>query len=220
MAALVQWLYYSGAKDSDGTPIASGSVRFFIPGTSKASSAVAYSDAAGTTPLTQPVALDAAGRAECYLNVQAEIEVKDATGSIRRDSATHQLDYALGVIGAFIDTATGSAPALSGTHLTVATTNPSFQFNPAKTVNEFTASYAGAAGTLAITWPGGSPTLVADTMFVLSISTGTSTALTAITFPSQIGRFTFPALDSNKTYTALFLSVGNNIRQITSWVNN
>ena len=112
MAALVQWLYYSGAKDSDGTPIASGSVRFFIPGTSKASSAVAYSDAAGTTPLTQPVALDAAGRAECYLNVQAEIEVKDATGSIRRDSAnanriqaaqvdvtwdsaTHNLDYAL-----------------------------------------------------------------------------------------------------------------------------
>ena len=62
MASLVQWLYYSGARDVDGTPIASGSVRFFTPGTSKASSATAYSDAAGTTPLAQPVALDAAGR--------------------------------------------------------------------------------------------------------------------------------------------------------------
>jgi hypothetical protein len=242
MASLVQWLYYSGARDVDGTPIASGSVRFFTPGTSKASSATAYSDAAGTTPLAQPVALDAAGRAEVYLNVQAEIEVKDATGAIKRDSAnanriqaaqvdvtwessTRQLDYALTAIQAHIDAAAAVAPASSGAYTEVATTNPSFQFTPTKTVNTFYASYAGAAGTLTITWPSAVPTIAANTQFVIMIATGPSATFSAVTIDTHIYTISPPTtLAANKRYTATFISPPADstagIYQITPWTTS
>lgn len=242
MASLVQWLYFSGARDFDGTPIASGSVKFYIPGSSKASSAVAYSDAAGAVPLTQPVALDAAGRALVYLNVQAEIEVKDATGAIKLDSAnanrvqaaqidvtwesaTQQLDYALAVIQAFIDAASAIAPASSGTNPTVATTNPRFQFDPTKTVNTLYASYAGAAGTLTVTWPAANPVIPANTQYVLMIATGLTSTFSGVTIDSHIYTISPPTtLAANKRYTATFISPPSDsnagIYQITPWTTS
>jgi hypothetical protein len=244
MTTLVQWLYYSGARDVDGLPVSSGSVRFFVPGTAKASSVVAYSDAAGTVPLTQPVALDAAGRAEVYLNVYAEIEVKDAAGSIRRDSANatrvmaaqtevtwytgvntpaiRQLDVALAEIAAFMQAAAAVAPPSSGVLVEVATTNPSFEFTPTKTVNTFYASYAGAAGTLTITWPAGNPTIEANTQFIIMISTGPSATFSGVTIAAKIATITPPTtLEANKRYTATFISPPTNstagIYQITPW---
>ncbi|HEY5956084.1 MAG TPA: glycosyl hydrolase family 28-related protein, partial [Polyangiaceae bacterium] len=82
-ASLVRSLFFSGATGADGLPIASGSASFYVPG-STSEAVTVYADAAATTPLTQPVALDAAGRAEVYCAVQAEIIIKDAFGVVKR----------------------------------------------------------------------------------------------------------------------------------------
>lgn len=83
MASLVQWLAYSGARKSDGTPVASGSAYFYQPGTTNTQIAV-YSDADGLAGISQPVTLDASGRAEVYLMSPARVEVQDATGATVR----------------------------------------------------------------------------------------------------------------------------------------
>lgn len=80
MAALCQWLCYSGARDEDGEPVASGSVYFLRPGTTS-STVTVYSDAAGEHAITQPVALDAGGRAKVFLNAVARVKVLDASGA-------------------------------------------------------------------------------------------------------------------------------------------
>ena len=79
MASLVKWLYFSGARLVTGEPVASGSIYFYVAGSTSTEVQV-YSDAA-ETPMTQPVALDAAGRAEVYLKVPAEVKVLNSLGS-------------------------------------------------------------------------------------------------------------------------------------------
>ena len=56
MAALTAWLKFSGARKSDGTPVASGTVYFYQPGTTNTQVTV-YSDKDGTTAITQPLTL-------------------------------------------------------------------------------------------------------------------------------------------------------------------
>lgn len=79
MASLVDWLAYSGARKSDGTAVASGTAYFYRPGTTS-TQVTAYSDKDGLTAITQPVVLDAAGRAVVYLKAPARIRVLDSTG--------------------------------------------------------------------------------------------------------------------------------------------
>lgn len=79
MASLVAWLKYDGARTSDGQPVASGSAWFFQPGTTSTYQTV-FADADGLIAMMQPVALDAAGRAEVYTNTAIRIEIQDATG--------------------------------------------------------------------------------------------------------------------------------------------
>lgn len=78
MASLVQWLSYSGARRVDGTPVASGKAYFYVPGTTS-SPAVVYSDADGLLAITQPITLDASGRAEVYVKTAVRCEVQDIT---------------------------------------------------------------------------------------------------------------------------------------------
>lgn len=77
MASLIAWLKYSGARKSDGTPVASGRAFFYQPGTTSTQIQV-YSDVDGLVGLTQPVALDAAGRATVYAKLVPRIEVQEA----------------------------------------------------------------------------------------------------------------------------------------------
>jgi len=83
MAQLVSWLAYSGARKSDGTPVASGKVYFYQPDT-VSTQVTAYSDEDATVAITQPLTLDAAGRGVAYLKVQARIEVQDSLGNVIR----------------------------------------------------------------------------------------------------------------------------------------
>lgn len=79
MASLIGWLAYDGVRTSAGAAVASGQAWFFQPGTT-ATQVTVFSDADGLAAVTQPVALDAAGRATVYTSVPVRIEVEDATG--------------------------------------------------------------------------------------------------------------------------------------------
>jgi hypothetical protein len=80
MASLVQWLAFSGASKSDGTPVSSGTAWFFIPG-STSSQVTVYADADETEPVAQPIVLDAGGRAQVYVADAAAVLIQDSTGA-------------------------------------------------------------------------------------------------------------------------------------------
>lgn len=83
MASLLGWLAYAGARASDGTAVASGTAYFYRPGTTNTQVAV-YSDADGLTAVTQPVSLDAGGRAEVYAADPVRVVVLDSLGATVR----------------------------------------------------------------------------------------------------------------------------------------
>lgn len=94
MASLVKWLKYSGARDGAGAPVASGKAYFWEAGTSDVPVTV-YADPDGQTVKSQPVSLDAAGRAEVYVTSQCAIEVQSSTGtSISFPSNANSVDAA------------------------------------------------------------------------------------------------------------------------------
>jgi hypothetical protein len=81
MAQLTSWLKYSGARKVDGTVVASGSAYFYRPGTTSTQVTV-YADEDGLTALSQPVTLDAAGRATVYTTAPCRIEIQDSAGTV------------------------------------------------------------------------------------------------------------------------------------------
>jgi hypothetical protein len=83
MASLCRELFFCGARDVTGNPIASGHVLFTVLG-STSQQVTVYIDAAQTQPCTQPVPLDAAGRVEVYVVNQCEMQVFDAFGALKR----------------------------------------------------------------------------------------------------------------------------------------
>lgn len=84
-ASLVQFLY-AGVKDSLGNPVASGTARFYVPGSTSETITI-YKDRAQAETLSQPVTLDAAGAAEVYVASQCEIVIKDSLGVQQRLTA-------------------------------------------------------------------------------------------------------------------------------------
>lgn len=77
MASLIGWLANSGARKSDGTPVASGYAWFYQPGTTDTQVTV-FSDADGLAAITQPVRLDAAGRASVFARDALQILIQDS----------------------------------------------------------------------------------------------------------------------------------------------
>lgn len=67
----------TGVRTSADVAVASGKVRWYNPGTLVA--AVAYSDAACTTPITAPLTLNAAGQGTIYCLEPVRVIVKDTT---------------------------------------------------------------------------------------------------------------------------------------------
>ncbi len=76
---LISWLAYAGARDADGDPVSTGTAWFYEIG-GGSTNATIYSDAAGTIA-TQPVTLDAGGRAAVYVGGPVRILIQDATGA-------------------------------------------------------------------------------------------------------------------------------------------
>lgn len=83
MAALLDWLAFDGARTSTGAAVASGKAWFYQPGTT-ATQVTVFSDADGLYALTQPVSLDAGGRAVVYTDRIVQVEVQTAAGATVR----------------------------------------------------------------------------------------------------------------------------------------
>lgn len=97
--------------DSNGAPYAGGSVYFYIPATTTPK--ITWQDAGETTPNTNPVILDSAGRAIIYGSGQYRQVLFDSLGNEVWDQLTQDI-YSLIDQGAAIwgGTATGTANAL------------------------------------------------------------------------------------------------------------
>lgn len=80
MAHLLTALAVAGACDNTGTPVASGRAWFLVPGSTSTQKTV-YSDADGLSPLSQPVSLDAGGRATVYTNGAVQMLIEKASGT-------------------------------------------------------------------------------------------------------------------------------------------
>jgi hypothetical protein len=102
MASLIQWLKFTGARNVDGTPIATGTIEFFVPG-STSTRVLAYSDSSAQTTLTQPITLDAAGRAEVFVAAKAQYLIKDYTGAVIHGVDTDSLNVENSVTSPQVD---------------------------------------------------------------------------------------------------------------------
>ena len=240
MASLVKWLHYSGAIDSDGEPVATGSAYFYERGSTSVGIDI-FADPEETTPLTQPVTLNAAGQAEVYVATDCEVIVKDAEGgqvtlstsaesisagqvTTTWSSSEETLDLTISRIETFMAIEASDVPSESYVVLTVPTASPSFEFDPTKKLNVYKATYSSAMGTLYVTWPSPAPTLVSNTTYRIKIQIGTGTG-TTVDFPPYFthswGQSGSPTtLDSNTYYVADFIvgatpSLG--LYQITPW---
>lgn len=187
MASLIGWLKFAGARLVTGLPVASGFARFYVPGSDVAVDI--FADAAEAEPLTQPVTLDAAGRAEVYCAEPAEIAITTSTGASvgRSDEAnTVTEDQVRATWG-------GSATPLSTVLTTIKATldgasyalaasgaaTPSFEFDPTADVNVFRCSYAGAVTGITITWPTPAPTISSGRHFTICFQFPSGTTLAA-----------------------------------------
>ena len=238
MASLVKWLYFSGAMDDASLPVSSGKAYFWVPNSTSAPATI-YADAAESQPLTHPITLDAAGRAEVYVVADCEIVIKDAFGAQKRLSVSAEgvesgqiygtfqgtpdtLDSILLNVGTQLTNLTSTPAADTRVTTTVPTASPVFTFNPNFRVNVFKATYAGAMGTLTINWPV-SPTLVKATWYRIFIQTGSGTG-TTVSFDAHFthswGQAGSPTtLAANTYYTATFIvdEAQANLFQVTSW---
>lgn len=235
MATLIPWLKFSGARNSDGTPVASGKAYFYEPGTTTPIAAYASADEHGQ--LTQPVALDAAGRAEVYVAEQAKIVITTAD-----DAAVSSVDNATGIeaehvngsfdgailLNEILDAIAALFDSDSYSILTDATATPSFEFDPDAKINVFSMSYAGSVTSVTITWPSPAPTIPVGRRYTLifQFKTGctpggavtvtwganlTEEATTKLQTVWQAG-ITAPEL-----WSADFIKTPNEIVQCTPW---
>lgn len=80
MAQLIEALAITGSRKNDGSPNSTGRLWAYVPGTTTA--IPLYADYATTKPLTQPVALNAAGKTSAYLKGRADLRIEDSTGAL------------------------------------------------------------------------------------------------------------------------------------------
>lgn len=76
MAAIFETLAVTGSRKNDGTANASGRAFFYRPGTTAL--ATIYPDATQSAPMSNPVTLNAAGKATVYFAGQVDVFIEDA----------------------------------------------------------------------------------------------------------------------------------------------
>jgi hypothetical protein len=88
MASLVNWLKFAGARNSDGSAIATGTAYFYAVG-STSELLTLYSNANETATISNPVTLDASGKATVYAKVAGQVLIKNYAGAtvLQADSA-------------------------------------------------------------------------------------------------------------------------------------
>jgi len=69
---------------NDGTVNASGTVEFYVAGTAFASPLAVYTDSSLSTSAGSIITLSSAGTFQCYVGSNADIKIKDSTGSLVR----------------------------------------------------------------------------------------------------------------------------------------
>lgn len=79
MASLIDWLATAGHRKGDGTANASGKLFCLNPGSN--ATQVVFADADETQTLTQPIALDAAGKATVYAAGPLDLLFEDSAGA-------------------------------------------------------------------------------------------------------------------------------------------
>jgi len=79
-------LLLHGVTDGAGDPLALGKVYFYVAGGTTTDKTV-WTDVAKTTPASQPVVLDSAGRAQIYADGEYRVKIETAA-----DVATHDFD--------------------------------------------------------------------------------------------------------------------------------
>lgn len=236
-ASLIKWLFFSGAQDETGNPVANGSAYFYVPHNTSSQITV-YADDAAATPLSQPVTLDSGGRATVFITESCEIKILDAAGASKRlvnnaeNIAPHLvycvyassptfLDTALATIEAQLSALAASAPVDASNVVTVSTASPSFAFDSTKQLNVFRATYGGDIGTLTITWAG---TATPYARYRVVIQTDTTTSATGTAFPASFFTVSPPTtLAAHTFYAAEFQASDEfHMAQVTPWtvVNN
>lgn len=83
MPKLIESLALSGVTQTDGTPNASGKVWVYVRGTTALASV--YTDAEGDAVQSQPVILDAAGRAHVFVDQPVSLHIENAAGATLDD---------------------------------------------------------------------------------------------------------------------------------------
>ena len=237
---LVDWLFFSGARDTTGAPVSSGSIYFYAAHSTSVLIDIFSDDAA--TPMSQPVALDASGKAKVYIRNICEVKVLDSTGAtvllvnnavsvpspivatLDKNGAGSTLDSDLASIWAFIDTSASATPAETYSVNVRAGASPAFTFDSTRTLNVMKTTYAGAMGTPTIAWPSPNPTLAKGTRYRFLIQNNSGTA-TSVSFPAQIihtwGQAGSPTtMVANTYYTAEFLVQDNELGlfQVSPWL--
>lgn len=109
-AQLIEGLALAGSRKADGTPNASGRAWFYVPGSLLA--ATVYSNATATAALTQPVSLDAAGKAVVFTTQPVRVIVEylvSGTSYLTLSDSTALMDAA-GAVGVRNPGWTGALP--------------------------------------------------------------------------------------------------------------
>ena len=229
---LVDWLFFSGARDETGAPISSGSAYFYAAHSTSVQISVYSDDSA--TPLAQPVPLDAAGRATVYIRDMCEVKVLDAAGATKLlvnnaaavPSSLVTAEYGGGIQGLNSVLATVEAALAASASVvpmdavaltTISTASPSFTFDKTKPLNVFKATYGGAMGTLTV---GGVSGLTQYSRYRIVIQTGNSSTATATTIDGSIKTSTPPTtLAAATCYSAEFEAASAAVLvQVTPWV--
>lgn len=120
--------------DGNGSPLAAGSVAFYIPNT--LTGKTTWSDSALTVPNSNPVALDANGRAPIWGKGSYRQVVKDVNGNQIWDRVTSAADWTnIAITGGTISGVSITGSTLSGSSLTVnSVANSALAQAPANTV--------------------------------------------------------------------------------------
>lgn len=140
--------------DVNGNPLSSGTVAFYIPNTSTFSTT--WQDAGETIPNTNPVVLDAAGRAQIYGYGPYREVVKDVNGNLIWDQVTSS------TLGPNTATAIGDGAAVGSVKAFAGITAPAqyaFSYGQALSRTTYSALLAAITQTTTVTCQNGSPTI-------------------------------------------------------------
>lgn len=117
MAVLIDILA-AGAIDTDGSALASGTAYVYQIGTTQ--KATIYSDSDLTLPVSNPVTLDAAGRAEVYAATAVRLVLEDSDGNAVDDIA---------VVGSEATTTTTNTDIVASQLVPIGTIIPFYDFD-------------------------------------------------------------------------------------------